>query len=512
MRKIINAFILCFIVLLCIAPSFSAFEMPDAIKVGLFYGSTAKAEYTVFAKGIKAASADGVLIGDDDSLEHITVKRDNLYHLTLTTAYGTIDEAWAAAEKLKQNGVLAFYVLADDGFFIYTEGCESMEAAEALGEKLTLFGADFSISAPDNKLIVAYAGNSPWIGSKNGLAVIPKTGNAQINGSEYRGYFEFYRDDKSDVAAVNVLGIEEYLKGVVPKEVSALWHSEALKAQAIVARTYAVTNMNKFKSYGFNVDSTTNSQVYGGVSAEKEASNKAVDETAGQLVVYNGEPAEVFFFSSSGGKTENSENVWGGAKIPYLVSVDDTYENPDEASYARWEIVLSPEAVAEKLRAKGIDLGEITDITIDEVSEAGRSLKTTIHGTTASQAFTYDKIRSALSLYSTCFTVSREGGFTPSASILSADGTVTSSVPCGLYALSADNLSVLGNSLTVLGEEYEKNYTASNGTGNFVISGKGWGHALGMSQWGAKGMADNGFTCDEIIKHYFTGTEVVSFR
>ena len=313
------------------------------------------------------------------------------------------------------------------------------------------------------------------------------------------------------MAAVKVVDIEDYLKGVVPKEVSALWHTEAVKAQAIVARTYAVTNMNKYKSYGFNVDNTTSSQVYGGAAAEHELSNEAVEATKGQLVVYNGAPAEVFFFSSSGGRTENSENVWGGAAIPYLVSVEDTYEDPNQASYARWEVVLSPQAVADKLTTSGIDLGEITDITIDETSSAGRSLKTTIHGLNGSQAFTYDKIRSVLGLYSTCFTVSREGGMSPNVSILSADGTKTAE-PNGLSVISTNGISSLGNSVTAIGAEYEKIYVKTSGTGNFILSGKGWGHALGMSQWGAKGMADNGFTCDEIIKHYFTGTEVMSFR
>ncbi len=508
MRKIISLILICLLLPLVPLCSF-AYEMPQEIRVGLFYASSAKAEYSVFSEnGFTITGGGGTYITEDSAAHTLTVKKDTFYHAAVNENFSDASGAFAAASALKAAGLDAFYMLDGKEFSVYVGSFETEQEAVSAQKEIETAGFSAKTVSPISSSVIVYSGNTPWAGSaKSGIRTVPFSSTSKINDKEYRGYFEFYRDEKSDMAAVNVVNIEDYLMGVVPREVSASWPQEAVKAQAIVARTYAVTNMNKFLSYGFNVNDTTQSQVYGGVLSEHELSNAAVLATKGKLVMYNGLPAEVFFFSSSGGMTESVENVWGGAPRDYLVSVSDPYENPAEASYANWTITLSPEDVSKKLSASGIDIGEVTDITVDETSLSGRSLKTTIHGTNGSHTFTYEKIRTALGLYSSLFTVSREGSANPVLSILSASGSKLSSLD-GLSAMSNTGLSICIGSITAIGESGTKTYESTSGTGNFVLSGKGWGHGIGMSQWGAKGMADAGFTCEQIVKHYFKGTEV----
>jgi stage II sporulation protein D len=123
--------------------------------------------------------------------------------------------------------------------------------------------------------------------------------------------------------AVNVVALEQYLYGVVPSEMPFSWHPEALKAQAVVARSYALATR---RSGAFDLYPDTRSQVYLGIEHEKPTTNAAVDATAGKVVLYQGEVAKTFFFSTSGGRTASAEDVWGSA-VPYLVSVADPYDS-----------------------------------------------------------------------------------------------------------------------------------------------------------------------------------------
>ena len=508
MRKIISLFILTFFILTFFT-AHAEYEMPENIRVGLFFGSSSKTEYSVFSEsGLKITGGGETYITEDAASQNVSVIKDSFYHAAIDGKFDTADEAFIAASSLKENSVPAYFVLDGSAFSVYAGKFDTQEEAESLSAQISALGYNAKTVSPSPYGVLITSGDKIWTGSvSSGVRLLPLNSNIKINDKEYRGFLEFYSDEKSDMAAVNVLGIDDYLKGVVPREVSASWHTEAVKAQAIVARTYAVTNMNKFGSYGFNVDSTVSSQVYGGVSSEKEESNKAVDETAKKLVMYDGKPAEVFFFSSSGGATENVENVWGGTPRPYLVSVPDTYENPAEASYANWEVKLSPEEIRQKLANQGVEVGEVSDVTIDELSPAGRSLKTTIHGSEKSHTLTFEKPRNVLGLYSNMFTVSREGGENPLLSILSKDGETKTLSPFGLFAQTFDGISEI-TSLTAIGADSTKTYEKTSGTGDFIFKGKGWGHGIGMSQNGARGMAQSGFTCEEILTHYFSGTQI----
>ena len=154
------------------------------------------------------------------------------------------------------------------------------------------------------------------------LVFLPGSTPLKYGGKQYRGQFQV--NAGKSLQLVNSVGLEPYLYGVVPREVPFLWPAEALKAQAVVARSYALA-VRKTGAYDLYAD--TRSQVYGGVAAEKPTTNAAVDATAGQVLLFGGKVATTFFFSTSGGRTASIEDVWvRGEAVPYLVGVPDPYD------------------------------------------------------------------------------------------------------------------------------------------------------------------------------------------
>jgi len=190
------------------------------------------------------------------------------------------------------------------------------------------------------------------IGSKNEYPYFKSIENKEksiinVNGKNYRGNVEIRRFSDSDMTVINHLSMQEYLYGVVPREIGGNSPLEAVKAQAIVARTYATKNYSRRKKWGFDLYPTVDDQAYGGYDWENPNSNNAVDETDGQVVVYNGELIGGYYFSTSGGYTESSENVWGG-KLDYLKAVPDYYE-PEVAGNTSWEVEYTAKEIKDKL-------------------------------------------------------------------------------------------------------------------------------------------------------------------
>src|SRR5207248_1060757 len=160
------------------------------------------------------------------------------------------------------------------------------------------------------------------------------------------------------VQVVDVVALENYLKGVVPSEMPFDWAPEALKAQAVAARSYALANLTKNREFDLYGD--TRDQVYGGVAAEQPASNDAISATKGQVVLYKGKVADTLFFSTSGGRTASSLDATGAA-VPYLVSVADPYDSLSPVH--DWGPVLFDGAkVAAQLKLPG----SLTDLTADD--------------------------------------------------------------------------------------------------------------------------------------------------
>ena len=309
----------------------------------------------------------------------------------------------------------------------------------------------------------------------------------QLNGKRYRGLIEIRRQPgKTGLTAVNTLPLEAYLYGVVPKEISPVWQLEALKAQAVAARSYAFASVGKHQDQGFDVCTTVHCQVYGGLDSEAITSNQAVDETRGMMVTYKGNVITAFFHASSGGHTESSENVWG-SPVPYLRGVPDF----DQASPRfTWERRESAKKFTDLLRVNGYDIGNITAIEVTPLTRqpvvaadrgiSGRLKKITIKGTAGRVQLTGGKMISLLGLPSTLFDVDI---------IRNGDNSVAANTQSSLHTVQNPEQDIL------------------------LIRGQGSGHGIGLSQWGAKAMADSEKTGNnqfykDILAHYYSGAIV----
>jgi SpoIID/LytB domain protein len=212
----------------------------------------------------------------------------------------------------------------------------------------------------------------------------------------YRGTFTI-ASDGTKVTLVNTVPLEAYLYGVVPSEMPSTWLDEALKVQAVAARSYAVATRKT--SGAFDVYADTRSQVYGGIFAEAPATTAAVDETAGQVVMYGGKVAVTYFCSTSGGKTASIADVWDSAPVPYLVSVDDPYDNI--SPYHDWGPVSFTEAAVAK--ALGVK-GRVLDLQTT-LNDSGRVESVAVVTDASEKTVSGSQLQKALKLRSTWFVV-----------------------------------------------------------------------------------------------------------
>jgi len=429
-------------------------------------------------------------------------------HLRIGDRQPDYATASSVAGVIRKSGVKA-YVAYEDGWFVWSGFFTDMDTANAgkqAAADLTGTSGIAIIPATQSRLVMLDSNLEPVCvyGGTNGslTAVAMNDGDLLVvNGKRYRGTMEFTRFTDSDLTLVNTLAIEPYLYGVVPSEIQALSPTEAIKAQAVAARTYTLKNMGKYKKWGFDLTDTIESQVYSGYEGEKVQTNLAVDATRGQKAMYNGALASLFYFSSSGGMTEDNVNVWG-TPYPYLRSVPDPYEAKNSYNYY-WQKVLTPADVERYLATAGVDLGSVQSISTLEFSTAQRVIKLKITGSKGSMTFQRDACRTLLEFPSQMYTL----GGTQTMSILGSDGVVTQAGPAGLTVVSADGNAVIpadGSAVVAVGRDNGLAYTGT-ASGLFVFTGYGWGHGIGMSQEGAKGFAANGYTYDRILSHYFPG-------
>ena len=219
-----------------------------------------------------------------------------------------------------------------------------------------------------------------------------------INGltsGTYRGSFELRGGAGGGVTAVNALPIDEYIKGVIAAEMPSSWHPQALRAQAVTARTYALST-SKTSGGVFDQYPDTRSQVYRGVRAETSASNAAVAATSRQILTYGGKPAVTYFFSTSGGKTENIENSFvGSSPKPWLKSKDDPYDTISPKH--RWRFRFSPSALGAKLGAPG----RYEKIRVIQRGLSPRIVRARVYGSKGTKVLTGPQIRARLGLYDT---------------------------------------------------------------------------------------------------------------
>jgi len=547
--------------MLLLAPvTTQAVDLPnDTVRIGLYYGSNTLVaanlqnvdgfgggfEFGYFDPDTREFSSLGVTTQETK----ISMLRDkNMYYRSSDNTY--VDSAvsdivvgcfhvilpggysdYYSAQQVAQNYNDGF-VKYDNGTFYacfgdYTTRSRAQEEANAVGASVTE-GTTYTIAIAatgTGRVLFEFDG-----GANRALGVRPLQNNANrpktwFKGYQYYGAFQYYRVDGGDMRVINFVNAEDYIRGVLPQEMSPNWPLEALKAQAVCARTYAMSKLGSHGGSGFDLCPTTHCQMYIGVGTTNDRIDQAVDETSGEYVMYNGELCETYYSSSCGGATENSENVWAQAR-PYLRGVVDIYEQDlaNKIPDYFWTVKYTPSELTTRMRNRGLNCGTITSLTVSEFTENGNVLSVTMKDSNGrSWTFRKDEARIALGTRSLRFTI---GGGSQPGPVPQQDRTIyvnggevlndgatyamdengnTVKLPAGdVYAITGDG------EITTIGPERPTTESSPDGkiNGVFVLSGTGWGHNVGMSQYGAYAMAERGLTYRDIIHFYYTGVTI----
>ncbi|HPO04121.1 MAG TPA: SpoIID/LytB domain-containing protein [Bacillota bacterium] len=345
-----------------------------------------------------------------------------------------------------------------------------------------------------------------------------------LNGQKYRGGILLKTDSGNKLTVINYLTMEEYLYGVIPGEMHHDNPLEALKAQAVAARTFAIINKDKHESMGFNLCASTCCQVYRGFESEKPSTNKAVSETRGMMIYYQNEPAAAFYSKNSGGHTQNSEDVWSTAS-PHLRGIADQY-SPD----LPWQSTMSFETLRQKLIQEEGDPGAVISVRIGERDASGAVASLIIKGKDKEVNLTKSRVRAVLgtSLVKSrhfCIGDTYEKSNQPdtgSLALLSAQGIKNATNSDRVYLLNGDgklntsdliSLKITKENRAVDLESFSSNTAKFDDSkiaadGSLTLTGLGYGHGVGMAQDGAIIMARQGKSFMEILKYYYTGIEV----
>ena len=211
------------------------------------------------------------------------------------------------------------------------------------------------------------------------IAIHPNSTLTWFKGYKWYGDFVYRRASGSNITVLNYVGLEEYVKGVLPYEISADWPIEAQKAQAVCARSFAL-GTHKHESEGYDLCNTTNCQVYLGANRATTLSDSAVDATRGEYLAYNGDLVVGYFFSSDGGATEDAVNVWGG-DYPYLQGKVDPYETYDSS----WSVTLTADEVRQKLIAAGYSIGTVANVEVTKRTDTDNVNEVTVTDTDGKQ-------------------------------------------------------------------------------------------------------------------------------
>ncbi|HEX6590310.1 MAG TPA: SpoIID/LytB domain-containing protein [Longimicrobiales bacterium] len=352
------------------------------------------------------------------------------------------------------GGSRAFELVAPDGRVLHrgAEG-ERVVVREEAGLRARVGGR--MIDLPEPTTVRAAAGS---------------VGYVMVDNAQYRGAVLLRSSADGGVTAINTLDLETYLLGVVPREIPVT-QFEAVKAQAVAARTYAVGQMGRRESLGFDFYASVQDQVYGGIGAENDIATRAVAETAGEILTYNGRPIDAFYHSTCGGRTASIDEVWRSEPVPYLRSVSDAKPGGgawcDTSSRYRWTVRWTGDELRRTLArtlaprgARAVD--DVQGVEVESEGPSGRAEFMRIVVDDATYRVRGDSLRWVLR--------------TPN------DQGLNSAL---LFDVRAD---VEAGEITSL-----------------EVDGGGWGHGIGMCQVGAMGRAAAGQTYREILGAYYQG-------
>ena len=433
------------------------------------------------------------------------------------------------------------------------------------GSAMTLSDASGRTAELSGSLTVSGSGASAVVGSKSFSLPLTVTAQQLVswNGVPYRGSIEF-KAAAAGLRVSNRVDAETYLRGVVPIEMNKGWPIEALKAQAVLARTYAAASG---KHGEYQVCDDGHCQIYKGAVKESPQVDAAIRATAGMILLWQGKPASVYYHSESGGMVTGAENVWGG-RIPYLCPVAEpiAVRGPN----AVWQADIPMQRIESKLASAGITVGSVSSITPTRRDESGRVMTLEVSGSAGTKSISGYKFRSLMGAQTIKSTLFEFGGRTDYAPVQSAAPAQPAAKQVSSAAPRAINISEMPTSaskeeqlvwLTKKGvfttielmemlskpemadgyiktgvaraegrepmpqqrtqsasaplpaaqsaPAYTANLSMTPATGPTVrIFGRGYGHGVGLSQWGAKTLAENGWDYTGILGLYFPGTTI----
>lgn len=471
------------------------------------------------------------------------------YHVLVESGYRSYEQAAADAQEYRDG----FVAWIDGDYQVragsYTSRQEAEDAAQSLGG--TVAGtSSYAVNVTRTgtaEILFQFDG-----GDDLALGVMPDVTGADTVRTWFRGYryyggFRYERIGGGDLTVVNIVDLETYIKGVVPYEMSSSWPLEALKVQAVCARSYAYINIHsgKHTSYHFDVCNTTDCQAYYGAGTNSssyqatERTDQAVDETAGEYAWYDGQVIEAFYSSSHGGASESVYNVWGTSleRYPYLCGVEDPYEADmaSKNSHSSWTVSYTSSELAQRLENYGYDASSGIESLTLTYSDLGNVIQVRAnYRDGGSDTIRPSSMRSVFGISSIRFTVNGQaassgsgttsssgGGLTANGStsldsqgtytVISGSGSLSQAGLDGLYAISGSGSITPAEDAASGGGSGTDTPTGTQVTvsgSSYSFQGSGNGHQLGLSQYGAWAMAERGFTYDEIIEFYYPGTYV----
>lgn len=405
-----------------------------------------------------------------------------------------------------------------DGFLLYDSNLNLIEKIDD-----TSLVIDTSSSYLKHKEYVYFMSAAEDEDSRK-ITLTTEPGSSSSYSKAYRDGIALY--ENSGLRVVNYVTIEHYTWGVVNREMSSSNPEEALKAQAIAARTYAykakVDKDSGHTNYGFDVCTTTDCQVYGAYSSESEKTTAACIATAHEIMVYENEPIHAYFSAASGGGyTQSLYDAWGLDDVPYLKSVRDEYTPAH-----KWHFTDTFAEIEQKVsNYYKIDLGTIQKFEVTKTNDHGAVTQLTVTGSKGTKVIPRSQIMAVFNLKSTFFVLgnkdyveltesessnasSNTATFKGSVSVLSADG---------LHTVDTSSLYVYNGKTTTKYETTSVPAIINNNSevctaGTVYWNGLGYGHGIGMSQTGAIAMAkDYGFTYDQILNYYYSDIDIIDY-
>lgn len=456
------------------------------------------------------------------------------YHVLVSDGYSSFSAAQQAAQKYS-DGFVAWI----DGEYqvrvgAYETQAEAQSRASSVGGTVvgtSSYGVNVTQTGVAKILFQFDGGSSKALGIMPDVTGVGET-RTWFKGYRYPGGFRYERINGGNLTVVNIVDMEDYLVGVVPYEMSNSWPLEALKAQAVCARSYAYNSLNHHSSYHFDICNGTDCQVYygfGGGSTYNANAARAVEETAGVYAKYNGKVIEAYYSASHGGASESVYNVWGSSltTYPYLCGVKDPYEADTDSlnPYSSWTVSYTTSSLTQRLQSKGYGSGTSVASLDLTYSDLGNVIAVKVnYANGQSNTFKPTNMRSTFGINSIRFQVNNSGSGTPSDGSLAVNGSETLPEQDSYYVISGtgsvgktdrEDLYVISGSGSVdsvtassAGTKVTQGNVVHVSGSSYVFEGSGNGHQIGMSQWGAYAMAKRGFTYDEIITFYFPGVTV----